>query len=160
MSERIKRRGARVLVVDDQDRVLLLRGFDPMQDRPPWWFTPGGGVDDGESDYSGALRELYEETGFAATDLEGPVWFRTTDFDFMGLSYTQDEVFYFLRVEHFTPVAAAWTKDEKESMLDAKWWELDELELAIERVYPQALPRELRKLLADGLPAQPYDVGY
>ena len=48
------RRSARVLVIDPDGCVLLLRGFDPARpERGDWWFTPGGGVDPGES------RELY-----------------------------------------------------------------------------------------------------
>ena len=32
-------------------------------DRGSWWFTPGGGLDPGESHRDGAVRELFEETG-------------------------------------------------------------------------------------------------
>ena len=47
---RIDRVAARVLVVDRDGAVLLLRGGDPHRpEAGTWWFTPGGGVDDGES---------------------------------------------------------------------------------------------------------------
>ena len=44
------RQAARVVLLDDRDRVLLFRGFDPADpDRGSWWFTPGGGINPGES---------------------------------------------------------------------------------------------------------------
>lgn len=44
------RQAARVVLLDDRDRVLLFRGFDPADpDRGSWWFTPGDGIKPGES---------------------------------------------------------------------------------------------------------------
>lgn len=54
------RPAARILLLDEADRVLLFR-FDPS-DRPPFWCTPGGAVDPGESYEQAARRELREET--------------------------------------------------------------------------------------------------
>ena len=45
----IERRAARVLLIDDQDRVLLFEGFDPEVPDVRFWFTAGGGVEPGES---------------------------------------------------------------------------------------------------------------
>ena len=77
----------------------------------------------------------------------------------MGDHVIQDEVFYFARVTNFEPVTTGWTDVERESMLTCKWWTLDELDNPPENIYPYALAAELRKLLRDGLPAEPYDVG-
>jgi len=43
-----------------------------------WWQMPQGGLDDGETPYQGALRELFEETSVNATSLirETPDWLR------------------------------------------------------------------------------------
>jgi 8-oxo-dGTP pyrophosphatase MutT (NUDIX family) len=64
MTVRIPRPAARIVLTDDAGRVLLFR-FDPP-DRPPFWCTPGGAVDPGESYEDAARRELLEETGLAA----------------------------------------------------------------------------------------------
>lgn len=49
-SDRIVRDVARVVVLDADDNVLLLHGFDPADPSAGrWWFTPGGGVEPGET---------------------------------------------------------------------------------------------------------------
>ena len=48
-----ERPAARILLMDPAGRVLLFR-FDAA-DRPPFWATPGGAVDPGES-YEEAAR--------------------------------------------------------------------------------------------------------
>jgi double-stranded uracil-DNA glycosylase len=65
------RRAVRAVVVDPEDRVLLLRygaGYDQ------WWITPGGGIDAGESDEQALRRELREELGVEEFEL-GPLLF-------------------------------------------------------------------------------------
>ena len=58
---------AGVLVIDDDDRVLLVGQHRYSLDAYSWEI-PEGGVPDGESALDGARRELLEETGVEATD--------------------------------------------------------------------------------------------
>ncbi len=68
-------------MLEQSQRVLLVGARMVELDVPPaevlWWYTPGGGVDSGESLRAAAVRELSEEIGMqiTETDLEGPVWF-------------------------------------------------------------------------------------
>jgi ADP-ribose pyrophosphatase YjhB (NUDIX family) len=156
----VDRVGARVLLVDALERVLLMRGVDPADPQArPWWITPGGGVDPGESVEEGARRELAEETGLRVAALGGPVWLRTVEFDFLGHHVRQAETFFLLRVERHEVDRSGWTDVERAVVQETRWWGLDELATTADDVYPRALARELRRLLDDGVPASPYRVG-
>src|SRR4051794_14455314 len=56
------RPAARALVVDADDRVLLVQ-FVNDATGDTWWATPGGGVEAGEQDEAALRRELREEIG-------------------------------------------------------------------------------------------------
>jgi 8-oxo-dGTP pyrophosphatase MutT (NUDIX family) len=156
----VERTGARVLVVDDLGRVLLLRGSDPAVDHAPtWWFTPGGGAHPGEDAQEAARRELAEETGLVLDEVGTPVWTRTAEFDFLGSHYRQAETFFLARVPSYVPDTSGWTEVERAAVHEVRWWDLGELERSGETVYPSTLVDELRLLLAEGRPRVPKVVG-
>lgn len=55
------RRSARLVIVDEDGRLLLFRYHD--EHHAPFWATPGGELLPGESYLDAARRELREETG-------------------------------------------------------------------------------------------------
>jgi len=68
MSVPVGRRAARAILVDDRDRLLLIKRTKPGL--PAYWTAPGGGVDDTDISVEAALRrELTEELGAEATGL-------------------------------------------------------------------------------------------
>lgn len=136
------RRGARIIVLDDADRVLLLRGHDADRPDRHWWFTVGGGIGDGESDHDAAVREVLEETGLVVdpAHLIGPVFTRSAIFDFFAESCRQDEVFFLARISG--PIALTtegWTDVERRFVDDLRWWHLDALAEVTEEVFPEGL---------------------
>ena len=52
--------GARAIVLDDKDRMLMVKQHHEDHDI---WMVPGGGIEDGESAAEAAVREVKEETG-------------------------------------------------------------------------------------------------
>lgn len=70
MTHGVERTTARVVLVDAEGRTLLLCGGDPSRpEGGQWWFTPGGGIEQGETVQDAARREVLEETGIAISDL-------------------------------------------------------------------------------------------
>lgn len=146
------RRGARVLLLDDADRLLMVRGHDLDDPSRAWWFTVGGGIDAGETPQQAAARELREETGIrlGADELEGPVLRRSAVFRFLRQQVRQEEEFFLARTRAGHELSrAGWTSIERQFMDDARWWPLPELAAVTEDVFPVGLV-ELVSGLLDG----------
>lgn len=143
------RRAARVLLVDAADRVLLFHGSDPARPGHRYWFTPGGGLDPGESPAQGAARELAEETGLrlAPAELGAPVWSETVEFPFDGVWYRQEQEFFLVRVPGWEVDTAGFDEIERASVHGHRWWTVGDLAATAERYYPPDLPARLGRVL-------------
>ena len=139
------RKAARVILLDPDDRVLLMR----YDDGPPngrHWSTPGGGLNDGEDYPAAALRELEEETGWGDVPLLGEVLRRSFDMEYGDRTVRQRERLYLARTDqacrtirgveamHAADGIAAW-----------RWWTLDELDATEEHIWPSDLPDVIRR---------------
>lgn len=149
------RKVARVVLLDPQDRILLMHGCEPDDPTDSWWFTPGGGLEGDETREEAALRELAEETGI--TDVQwGPLlWQRYCSFLFDGRRWDQDEWYFLARTTQTVAGPRALTALEQRSVTGLRWWTSAELSSARETVYPTKLAELLRTLLAEGPPSMP-----
>ena len=151
------RRGARVLLLDDADRILLARGHDVDQPERSWWFTIGGGVAVALTGVDAALREVREETGILLDPgaLVGPVYTRSAIFDFYRQHCRQDEVLFLARVDDAsggggdagTLSRDGWTDVELDVVDEMRWWSLDDLRGVEIEVFPEGLPDLVTPLL-------------
>ncbi len=96
-----RRQTARVLPVNSEGRVLLLHGWDPNHPEAPFWFTIGGGAENGESLPEAGVRELREETGIALAPeaLGEPIAHNTVEFTFASYHIIQGQTFYAVLIE-------------------------------------------------------------
>ncbi|WP_199440130.1 NUDIX hydrolase [Umezawaea beigongshangensis] len=145
------RPAARVVMVDGDDRVLLFQGFDPARPQESFWFTVGGGVEQGEELHEAAVREAFEETGvkLTAEDLVGPVWRRRTVFSFDGETFDADEWFFLARPPEFVVDTSGFDEVETRTVQRHRWWTAEELRATEDTVYPLQLAEVLPDLLAD-----------
>jgi len=142
--DRIERWGARVLFLDDDGRLLLVRGHDPHDPERSFWFTPGGGIEGDESPREAAARELAEETGYVLEphELIGPVWLRTAVFDFFSRPYTQHEEIFVGRLadaERRPRGVAVFTQDEHEALDEFAWLSFEQVVAETREVFPDVL---------------------
>ena len=153
--EPFERPAVRALVLDAQNRVLLVKFVDAVGQA--WWATPGGGVAEGESREQTLRRELREELGLRDFELGPEIWWREHTFTWMGRILRAHERIHLVRVERHHPAPEIDLKAE--GVHEVRWWTLPELEAAEETFVPKRLPEFLRELLERGPPAEPIDVG-
>jgi 8-oxo-dGTP diphosphatase len=151
------REAARAVVLDPDDRILLVRFEFPNR----LWATPGGGIDEGESAEAAIVRELAEEVGLDDAELGPWIWTREHVFPFLdGRWDGQRERYVLVRVDRFEP-APRFTAEElaAEYVTGMRWWTVAELAASDELFAPRRLPELVAALLRDGPPGEPVDVG-
>lgn len=148
------RPAARVVVLDPSGRVLLLGARLTGPTATPggvlFWYTPGGGVEAGESLREAAVRELVEEVGLVvpAGRLEGPVWLRRHLSSWGDGTIDSRETYFVLReVVHEVDMSG---QTELEAYEDQphRWWAAHEIAASSETFAPRELAAVLPELLA------------
>ena len=143
------RRSVRVILVDQRQRVLLIKVEDSLVSDPEaswltggFWVTLGSELKAGETPQFAARREVQEETGFARIDV-GPVigsGQQTLVWRGEDTALTETFVAAYLEGDADRLTGDRWTEHERSSITAMRWWSLAELAATDETILPQELP--------------------
>ncbi|WP_446218136.1 NUDIX hydrolase [Micromonospora sp. IBHARD004] len=156
---RYRRRSARILLLDGNGRILLLRFFqDPANPAlGHGWVTPGGGVNDGESLQQAGARELREEIGLkvAPHELGQPIAYSTGYADLGWATGQFRDDFFYHRIDAHDVDTSGMEALELANHAGHQWWTLNGLTSTTETVYPYGLAPLLTDLLANHISQRP-----
>ena len=141
------RLAARVVVLDEQNRTLLLR-YDEEGRR--FWALPGGTLEQDESYEAAARRELVEELGIYGVVIGPQVAARDTG------SHPDRRVverYFTARISSADLVRG--TPTQPDQIRGYRWWTRAELQTTEEVVYPTALAGLISMLIEDDAPLEP-----
>ena len=147
----------KLLLVDEEERLLLIHSRDPVSG-DDCWYPVGGGLEPGETIQQAAIREASEETGLTELPAGDPVWTRDHTYTYIGRDIQVHEDWLLHRVTNFSPAPAALTDYESSSILGFHWWSIAELKTTTETVFPPRLGQRLSTLLRSGIPSTPIDI--
>jgi len=147
------RTAARIFLIDEADRVLLVHQRLDLDRLDSHWIAPGGGLEDGETLVEAAVREVYEETGLRVVlpPTAEPMFVERELFRFAGEDIDQTNYYFLARVASDVPVEAITpTEYEVAVVLGSRWWPLAELEAAEVARVPLDMVGLIRQALAVG----------
>lgn len=137
--------GVRVFVMDDHQRVLLVKcNYEKQSEDDEFWVAPGGGIEFGEFSIDAGVREVKEETGIEA-EITHLLWVVEEKLSDGCMNYAN----YFLgrAIGGSLKVGSDPELPEDEQvLLDAAFFSRDEV-LALRRVYPEVLLDEFWDVL-------------
>ena len=155
------RRTSRLILLDEERRVLLFRIEDATVFRPgepslvAYWITPGGSLEAGESYGTAARRKLWEETGITGVELGQWVALCEPVLNWAGELVQAHDRFYLARTSTPTVTLDNLNAAEREVYRDHRWWEVEELRVSGEYVVPPGLVDLLAQIVAGNVPRRP-----
>ncbi len=155
----LKRPAARVVLLDHDGHIFLMKAIDPAdRTKPAWWEIPGGGVDPGEDSADACRRELVEEAGITEVEIGPCIWVQHVEFDFGGYHFDSDERIHVAWSDggEYNPQGLEFL--EAMAFQGARWWPIAELLESDVPTLPVNLKDHLPRIVAGDLPEPPLDI--
>jgi 8-oxo-dGTP pyrophosphatase MutT (NUDIX family) len=151
------RQAVRALLLDPDDRVLLVRFEFPTATR---WALPGGGLEPGEDHVEALRRELEEEVGLLDAVIGPQIWHRLHIVPFLNGEFDgQRERIHLVRCAAFEPEPRlSWEQMNAEFVHELRWWTVSDIAGSDAHFVPTGLHMLIATLLRDGPPNQSIDV--
>ena len=143
--EPVQREAVRALLVDADDRIMLVQYENPAT-HATWWGTPGGGIEPGEDHQTALRRELREELGLEEFDAGPLVWTHERTFPWAQRLMHQVNDVYLVRVDAHEPQPTIDLAEE--GVAGYRWWTMEEIETTNERVTPPEFLKRVRTILS------------
>lgn len=158
-----ERATARLIILDPEGRILLIEYANVRESAvhpglKRFWFTPGGGIEAGETAAQAALREMAEEVGLTGLPLIGEVARRDAVNDVFTRAAFCRERYFLVRTPDAAFDTARLAETDQDEVLDVRWWRIAELERSGAVVIPRAILALAARLAGGEIPATPVDL--
>ena len=152
---------ARAIVLDPQDRILLIaytsvHATGPDGEPLRFWFMPGGGLEPGEDHVTACRRELEEEIGRGDATIGPQVAACDGPFHLFRQSRDACERYFLVRLPDDRVDTSRLAETEDNPVVGTRWWPLDALRASGERVEPAGLADLARAIVAGTIPPEPH----
>ncbi|MBV1904706.1 MAG: NUDIX domain-containing protein [Pseudomonadales bacterium] len=140
------RQAVRGLLITEDHKILLLKVRSPVNGASIW-MTPGGGIENGETDHQALTREIWEETGLRLTQTGKFVFERNFSYRGSNGRFSQFEKYFLVFLREFTPTMQNNPAEREVSIFqDYRWWDINQISSSEDTFAPSLLGEHLDTL--------------
>ena len=155
------RRTARLIVLNPANQLLLIRYrathlVPPLTAaEPTFYYTPGGGIDPGETTREAAARELDEECGIRGVDISPAIALRQAEAPWFAKQTFAVETYHFARSADSRLDTSRLAETDDQEAVDVGWHALEALTVSKIPIIPPGLIGLARRCAAGEVFGEP-----